>query len=86
MHAIVTAQHSSRIQVGRNAISLVFIDTLDRLLGFFPQFSIYFEGIRNIFQSIIELYARLLRQKAAVEVHFRVRPLRLDRWSHEIHT
>ncbi|KAJ4982743.1 mucin-desulfating sulfatase (n-acetylglucosamine-6-sulfatase) [Stagonosporopsis vannaccii] len=52
-----------------------FIDTLSRLLKYFPRFSIYVEDIRNMLRSITEPNAPLPRQKAAVEVDFRARPI-----------
>lgn len=53
----------------------VFIEALARLLQVFPKFSIYVEDIRNMLQSITEPNAPLPRQKAAVEVDFRARPV-----------
>jgi hypothetical protein len=53
----------------------VFIKTLACLLPYFPKFSIYVEDIRNMLGSITEPDAPLLRQKAAVEVDFRARPV-----------
>lgn len=52
-----------------------FIETLARLLKYFPRFSIYVEDIRNMLRSITEPNAPLPRQKAAVEVDFRARPV-----------
>lgn len=53
----------------------IFVDTLARLLRYFPKFSIYVEDIRNMLRSIMEPNAPLPRQKAAVEVDFRARPV-----------
>ncbi|KAF3042273.1 hypothetical protein E8E11_007110 [Didymella keratinophila] len=53
----------------------VFIETLVRLLRYFPRFVIYVEDIRNMLRSIADPDAPLPRQKAAVEVDFRARPI-----------
>lgn len=53
----------------------VFIDTLARLLKYFPRFNIYVEDIRNMLRSITEPNAPLPRQKVAVEVDFRASPV-----------
>ena len=54
---------------------IVFIDTLAKLLQYFPRFAVYVKDIRNMLRSIDEPNAPLPAQKASTEVDFRARPV-----------
>ncbi|OAK99591.1 hypothetical protein IQ06DRAFT_277747, partial [Phaeosphaeriaceae sp. SRC1lsM3a] len=62
---------------------IAFIETLAKLLAYFPRFAIYVNDIRNMLRSIDEPDAPLPPQKAATEVDFRARPVSSEERSDE---
>lgn len=62
---------------------IAFIETLAKLLTYFPRFAIYVNDIRNMLRSIEEPNAPLPPQKAATEVDFRARPVSSEERSDE---
>jgi hypothetical protein len=65
---------------------VAFIETLAKLLVYFPRFAIFVNDIRNMLRSIDEPNAPLPAQKASTEVDFRARPVSSEENSDEERT
>jgi hypothetical protein len=64
---------------------VAFIETLAKLLVYFPRWVIFVNDIRNMLRSIDEPNAPLPAQKASTEVDFRARPVSSEETSDEEH-